>query len=75
MVFERYTRAGVRRPVDEEVEEGTLDCIKKGYNVWTREGLAYAEARTENTYHTSEETHDYCVKGHKSLDSSTRLWG
>jgi|LakMenE18May11ns_1017448.scaffolds.fasta_scaffold9625262_1 hypothetical protein len=42
MVFERYTRAGVRRPVDEEVEEGTLDCIKKGYNVWTREGLAYA---------------------------------
>jgi hypothetical protein len=26
--------------VDEEVEEGTLDCIKMGYNVWTREGLA-----------------------------------
>ena len=75
MVFERYTRAGVRRPVDEEVEEGTLDCIKKGYNVWTREGLAYVEAGTENTYHTSEETHDYCVKGQKSLDSSARLWG
>ncbi len=43
--------------------------------MWTQEGLAYAEARTENTYNTSEETHDYCVKGNKSLDSSARLWG
>ena len=46
-----------------------------GYNVWTREGLAYVEAGTENTYHPSEETNDYCVKGKKSLDSSARLWG
>jgi hypothetical protein len=75
IVFDLYPKPGVHRVPCEEAEEGTLDCIKKGYNVWTQEGLAYAEAGTENTYHTSEETHDYCVKGHKSIDSSARLCG
>jgi hypothetical protein len=35
IVFDLYPKPGVLRVPDEEAEEGTLDCIKKGYNVWT----------------------------------------
>ncbi len=75
IVFDLYPKPGVWRVPYEEAEEGTFDSIKKGYHVWTRDSLAYAETGTENTYHASEETHDYCVKGQKSLDSNARLWG